>query len=170
MACQMHRLVCAVYLQGLFQQLEVILHSKANTLSMKQQVGFEPGTFGLQSVALTTWPQCHSAFTTSLTMSTLYSLYLTPRLLPVLISSCNLCGFYSRAATIRERCIVMLCLLQQQIKTDTFRLTHDSHLPSRSLYKSILIVTCTHITKRSNHYACTMHMYTITTHSRHKAE
>jgi len=40
-------------------------------------------------------------------------------------------------------CIVMLCLLQQQIRTDTFRLTHDSHLQNRSLYKAQLIVTCT---------------------------
>ena len=31
---------------------------KKNTLPVKQQVGFEPGTFGLQLNALTTWLQC----------------------------------------------------------------------------------------------------------------
>ena len=43
---------------------------KKNTLAVKQQVGFEPGTFGPQSNALTTWLQCYfleSHFLNSLT-------------------------------------------------------------------------------------------------------
>jgi len=40
-----------------------------------------------------------------------------------------------------NRCIVVLSLLQQQqIRTDSFRLTYDSHLKNRSLYKAQLIV------------------------------